>query len=99
MAPPDSAREWLLRKDAAVRIMAAEMVANATQIELRWREAISRLDSAPSEALAKLVDMEILLQHFVRVEWEDLLESARAGSALLDAELPDDEDAPPRTGS
>lgn len=92
------AEDWLRKKDRTVRIIGGEMAEYVGRINLLWTLAIERLDSDPSDALAKLIDVEILLENHVRVEREDLLAIAKEGAERLAGELPSEpEDRPAQT--
>ena len=59
------------------------MTENAAQVNLLWRLAVDQADSDPADALAKLIDIQVLLEHHLEVEREDLLAATTEGAALL----------------
>lgn len=87
----ERARNWIREKDAGVRLIAAEMAEYAGRVNFLWGQAIGRLDSDPADALAKLTDMEILLENHIRLEREDILAVVTEGLEQLAAALPDDD--------
>lgn len=94
-APKQSAAAYIESQNASVSVILAELAESAGVIARSWHlavEAVRRHD--PDRAQTNLVDAEIRLHHFVRLELQDTLRPTRRAIELLDRELPDDDDQP-----
>jgi hypothetical protein len=84
----EDVKQWLRREDTTFRIIAAEMMEFTGRVNLLWSQAINHVDSDPTDALAKLIDVEILLENHLRIERQDMLAVAKEASSRLAAALP-----------
>jgi hypothetical protein len=90
---PTRAEDWLRKKDPGIRVIAAEMAEYAGRANLLWAQALHAMATDPDWSLARLIDLEILLDNLMQVEIDDILVVVREGKERLAAELPEtDED-------
>lgn len=88
------AEVWLGEKDPGIRMIAAEMAEYAGRANVLWAQALDSVATDPDRALARLIDLEILLESLMQLEIDDILKVVREGSERLAGELPDHSDDP-----
>jgi hypothetical protein len=87
-----SAAEYVERHDNEMRIILGELVENAAKASLHWEAARRVVRNSPEKALTELVEAQIALATFIRIERTDALRVVGRASDLLDDELPDSDD-------
>jgi hypothetical protein len=70
----------------------AELAEYAGSIAVQWALAVELANRDPERATDRLIDAEIKLNHFVRLELADSLRAIRAAIKRFEAELPGDDD-------
>jgi hypothetical protein len=87
-----SAADYVERRDQEMRIILAELIENASEVNRLWAMARMQAKGAPEHAFRQLIDAETRLDIAVRIERADSLRILRSAIKRLDRELPDDED-------
>ena len=83
------AEDWLRKKDPGIRVIAAEMAEYAGRANALWARALDAIATDPDWSLARLIDLEILLDNLMQVEIDDIVVVVREGKERLAAELPE----------
>lgn len=86
-----SAADLMRLNDAHLKVVLAELEESTTVVRLGWPRALELVDSDPEKALEALVDIQIQLRNFARLEVLELLRLVVLFSNRLDKELPDAE--------
>jgi hypothetical protein len=87
-----TAAEYLDSQDEVMRLILGEMVQHTANANVYWDAAQRLIAKNPEAALTHLVDAWIALNTFIPIERSDALRVVNRTMALLDRELPDDEE-------
>ncbi len=79
-----SAAAWLQERDEETRVILRELQTAAARAAALWAAAIGSLGTDDDETLRLLTELEVLLEHTLRVEVDDLLPTVIEGSGRLD---------------
>lgn len=87
-----TAARYLATHDQEMRVILGEMIQNAAKANVHWDAAERSIGVDPERALEHLADAWVVLKTIIRIERTDALRVVERTMALLDTELPDDDD-------
>jgi hypothetical protein len=91
-APPKTAADYVDRYDEHMTVVLGDLIEHANEVLAWWVAGREQVRTDPELALRTLVDAEINLSVYLRIERVEALRHIRAATNRLDAELPDDDD-------
>ena len=90
-----TAAEYIERYDGEMRVILGELAENAARANNHWTMAVDVVRRNPERALEELSEAWVALATSIKVERSDALKLIDRASALLDRELPDEDESQP----